>query len=346
MGSLRMFVSTASLWPVAKNTDTFPSVSITTKLLLNELKATKLISSSDVKDWTGWMPCPTLKACFSSSFFGSSPCSCLMVDLISFQWQLTFKFVSSKTCGFVLVSISCISLLVILKYSGMWTVYGTNYHKTCQGYHRKTKHHATAVVIFVFQGILLREDLNRLSTMPLKNFLCGPFWRTVTCPAKIVKPPKMSTFDLVATTTFVITHSQPYNSRLLHTRKFVSFLIRWPSINLRFNNNRKVLPPFLSKMMDQILFESNECYDLRVDGLFKIGRSPLCQATLRDTHVSKMHCSLNIRSKDDSSSRYVNWLCMFSSCQDLQSADIHEGFIYIYTYLNCYNFFNAKGLSL
>ena len=59
-------------------------------------------------------------------------------------------------------------------------------------------------------------------------------------------------------------------------------------------------------MMNQNLLELEECYDLRVDGLFKIGRSPLCHAILSDTHVSKVHCSLNIRCKDDSSSRYVN----------------------------------------
>ncbi|XP_078367212.1 uncharacterized protein LOC144651186 isoform X2 [Oculina patagonica] len=46
-------------------------------------------------------------------------------------------------------------------------------------------------------------------------------------------------------------------------------------------------------------------YDLRVTGSFKIGRSPLCNIILTDSHVSKVHCSFNISdisSKDDPSS--------------------------------------------
>ncbi|KAJ7382334.1 hypothetical protein OS493_035611 [Desmophyllum pertusum] len=44
-------------------------------------------------------------------------------------------------------------------------------------------------------------------------------------------------------------------------------------------------------------------YDLRVRGSFKIGRSNLCNIILKDGHVSKVHCSLNIcGGKDDPSS--------------------------------------------
>ena len=48
---------------------------------------------------------------------------------------------------------------------------------------------------------------------------------------------------------------------------------------------------------------SDKCYDLRVAGSFKIGRSPLCNIILKNGHVSKIHCSLNIPKKDDHSSR-------------------------------------------
>jgi len=64
-------------------------------------------------------------------------------------------------------------------------------------------------------------------------------------------------------------------------------------------------------MSSQGLSELDKHYDLRVTGPFKIGRSPLCNVILSDTHVSKVHCSVNICSNDDSGSRYVDGLGSF-----------------------------------
>ena len=47
-------------------------------------------------------------------------------------------------------------------------------------------------------------------------------------------------------------------------------------------------------MPNQNLSELDKEYDLRVTGAFKIGRSPLCNLTVSDGHVSKVHCSLKV----------------------------------------------------
>ena len=61
-------------------------------------------------------------------------------------------------------------------------------------------------------------------------------------------------------------------------------------------------------MSNKILLQLDEYYDLPTTGAFKMGRSALCDVILNDTHVSKVHCSLGICSKDDPSSRYVRLL--------------------------------------
>lgn len=59
------------------------------------------------------------------------------------------------------------------------------------------------------------------------------------------------------------------------------------------------IPGVLFAMSSPHTPHPGEYHDLRVVGSFKIGRSPLCNIILKNGHVSKVHCSLNISSKDD-----------------------------------------------